>query len=388
MIPRTRSAQAPATSSTPPGQYLVTRLLADTPDATDTSAPVRISGVANDAGVTDSFRTRIKLSQRALDSFMSNPVMLLNHDVHNPIGTFTKIEYRGNQLHVEGEIDPNARTNTGANVADLARKGILRALSIRFNDATETRAADHTQLDADTLEEISVVTLPSNRASLFNLRSRGIDLHGAPELLDEEDRGRVADLRTPATTRAAGPLSFEVLSQRLRKVIRETEDRDDYGYSCAYVVAIYDDVVIWTTWDDSRFYQRAYAVDTNGNVTLQGENQEVIATWTPVGEPGTRTQPATSSGTRLHPDDLAAITAQVTRALTPGGGQIRAAPSPVFATPPAQPPAPAPTDEISLDQGLAHLRNVISSTPPAPASTSETVSMDAVREAIRTAANT
>lgn len=365
----------PKTSSLPPGQYLTLRLKADETQAQD--APLKISGVANDATVTDSFGTRIKLSQRALDGFMSNPVMLLNHDVHNPIGKFTSVEYRGNKLHVEGEIDPDARTNTGASVADLARRGILKAFSIRFDEATETRAKDHVQLDAEVLDEISIVTLPSNRASLFGLRSKGVMLHGAPELLDQEERQRVADLRTPDPTRAAGPLSLELLTSRLRKLVRDEEGDGNY-YGGAYLVAVYDDVVVWTNYDDSRFYQRAYAVDTGGSVTLTGENQEVIPAWTVVGSGGERAQApqvrATDAPARLHPDDLAEIVRQV-----------RGSVPELLPTEPA--PEGDPLPEIPVEEGLTQLRTVIqeAATAPAPVPTPEEVPLDAVRSAIRSA---
>lgn len=363
------------TTSLPPGQYLTLRLKASDDQAQD--GPLKISGVANDATVTDSFGTRIKLSQRALDGFMSNPVMLLNHDVHNPIGKFTSIEYRGNKLHVEGEIDRDAKTKTGTSVADLAQRGILKAFSIRFDEATETRAKDHTQIDADVLDEISIVTLPSNRASLFGLRSKGVMLHGAPELLDQEERQRVADLRTQDTTRAAGPLSLDLLTQRLRKLVRDEEGNGEY-WSSAYLVAVYDDVLIWTTYDDSRFYRRAYEVDGSGNVSLTGENQEVIPAWTVVGQddgergkgPQVRVAPEAAPSSRLHPDDLAEIVRQV-----------RAVPDLV---PPADLPPPPADEEIPFEQGLDTIRSlVVEAAPPPPP---EELSLDDVRNAIRAVA--
>ena len=379
------------TASLPAGQYLTLRLLADTTATQAQDAPLKISGVANDANTTDSFGTRIKLSQRALDAFLSNPVMLLNHDVHNPIGKFTAIEYRGNKLHVEAEVDPLATTNTGANVADLCRKGILKAFSIRFDEASETQQKGFVQIDADVLDEISIVTLPSNRASLFGLRSKGVMLHGAPELLDQEERRRTADLRSQASTRAAGPLSLDLLMSRLRKLVRETcGDDHEYYWDSAYVVAVYDDVLVWNTYENSRFYRVAYAVDAAGNVTLTGEHEEVLPAWTVVGSnppEATRQAPpnvratgiAPAAAQRLHPDDLV----ELTRALR--GTPAEPAPAPVAPAPaPADPPPADSDEEISLEEGLASLRGLAPApaAPTTPALTDE-VSLDDVRNSLR-----
>lgn len=389
MTPSTRTDTPP---TPPPGQYLTVRL--NTPDAGSTAGPVKIAGVANDASVTDSFGTRIRLSQQALDAFMSNPVMLYNHDVHNPIGTFTRIAYEGDRLVVEGEIDEDARTPTGASIADLARKGIVKALSIRFDEFKETRGKDFTQLDADVLDEISVVTLPSNRASLFNLRSKGVHLHGAPELLDRTlPARRVADLRTPATTRAAGPLSLDILERRLRTQINKLNEEADWDewYS---LVGIYDDVVIYQEYYASRFYQVAYTVTDDGEVTLSGAPVEVLPAWTPVGSGETDTT-RTSEGeeqpqdaqARLHPDDRAAIARQIadllrppspaaTRALDDAGIQwIQPTPT----DPPADPPA-----EIPVEQAIERIRSALE---PAPAPAGAPPLTD-IRAAIQAALNT
>ena len=166
-----------------PGQYVVANVRTVT--ELDTGS-VRIAGVANDASVTDTYGTRVKFTQRALDGFKSNPVLLFNHDTDNPIGTVTSVEYRGTQLWAEAEIHPEARTPSGASIAALTRSGVLRAFSVRFDEYTEARSGDHTAITADAMDELSVVTLPSNKPSLFSMRSRGVELHGAEELLPEE----------------------------------------------------------------------------------------------------------------------------------------------------------------------------------------------------------
>ncbi len=271
------------TPTPPPGQYLALRLRAkETADG-----PLVITGVANDSNTTDSYGTRIKISQRALDGFMENPILLLNHDVHNPIGTVRSISYQNGKLRAEAEIHPDAKTNTGASIVDLIRSGVLRAFSVRIDECTETRGKDYTQLDADVMDELSVVTLPSNRPSLFQMRGKGVQIHGAEEILEQEGEAmRAADLRTQDGTRAAGPLSLDLLTQRLRKLIYTEKNENSSSYwdsgSC-YLVSVYDDVVIWTQYSTSTYHRQGYAVDEAGAVTLVGAEQEVLPTWTVVG---------------------------------------------------------------------------------------------------------
>lgn len=267
----------------PPGQYLALQIRTKDSPA---DGPLVITGIANDANTTDSYGTRIKVSQRALDGFMQNPVLLMNHDVHNPIGTVRTIGYVNGQLRAEAEIHPDARTNTGASIADLVRSKVLRAFSVRIDDCTETRHKDYTQLDADALDELSIVTLPSNRPSLFQLRGKGVQFHGAEEILMDEETEVTSlvnpgDLRSKDGTRAAGPLSLDLLTQRLRRLIG-TLKRDDY-WAYAYLVAVYDDFCVWCEASEGDYYRQGYTVDAAGEVALTGTEQEVLPTWTVVG---------------------------------------------------------------------------------------------------------
>lgn len=264
----------------PPGQYVALNLRTKSEEGSDTLV---ITGVANDANSTDSYGTRIKVTQKALDGFMLNPVLLFNHDVHNPIGTVRSIGYVNGQLRAEAEIHPDARTNTGASISDLVRSGVLRAFSVRIDECSETRQKDYTQLDADVLDELSIVTLPSNRPSLFQMRAKGIELHGVEELeLLPAEPAKVPDLRKVSATRAAGPLSLQLLTQRLGALISETKSDNDW-YSTAYLVAVHDDFCVWSEYGEGTFYQQGYTVDAAGIVTLTGTELEVLPAWTVVG---------------------------------------------------------------------------------------------------------
>ncbi|WP_310584093.1 HK97 family phage prohead protease [Deinococcus sp.] len=356
-------------SSPPPGQYLTLGLRAKPQEAQSENGELLLQGIANDANVTDSFGTRIRLSQRALDGFMTNAVCLYSHDVSEPIGTIRSIAYNGGKLEVEAAILPGTRTPSGTDIQNLIRAGALNAFSIRFDEYKTRQVGDYTQIDAEVLDEISVVSLPSNRASLFQMRSKGIELHGAEELMPEQIR--TADARKAEATRAAGPLDFSLLMQRLSVLICDEKSDGDY-WSSAYLVAVYDDVCVWSEYGEATYYQQGYAVDAAGTVTLTGAEQEVIPQWKVVGgaddEGGERA---------ISEADMGAVVSEVLlRVRTQLGldftGEpilhqraiLRALNTAGVPTPPAsEPEAPAPeaAAELSLDEVRSAIRQAAQS---------------------------
>ena len=357
-------------TSTPPGQYLALNLRVK---GQEDNGELIVEGVANDADVTDSFNTRIKVSQRGLTSFMDNPVCLYMHDMANPVGVFRSVGYVGSKLKVQAAIHPDARTPSGANIADLVRSGVLRAFSIRFDEYKETRGKDYTQIDADALDEISIVTLPSNKASLFSMRSKGIQMHGVEELMTEE-AVKVADKRNPDTVRSGGVLSLQLLTQRLGALISDTKSDGDW-YSGAYLVAVYDDVVVWTEYAEATFYQQGYAVDATGAVTLTGTEQEVLPSWTVVGGADNDDARAATRDTgdmvettyaRVHPDDMAEIARQCREAMPTA--ERSAAPLSAPESSPVSEPVTTEAEPVALnlDEVRAQLRSAIQQVTGAP----------------------
>lgn len=334
-----------------PGQYVVANVR--TVSEADGGA-VRIAGVANDASITDTYGTRITFTQRALDGFKSNPILLFNHDIDNPIGTVTSVEYRGTQLWAEAEIHPDARTPAGASIAELTRAGVLRAFSVRFDEFKQERASDHIAITAEAMDELSVVTLPSNKPSLFSMRSKGVDMHGAEELMDEPT-ARVIDARQ-ATTRAAGPLSYSDLAKRLSDEIREL-NADRWDMYCA-LVSIYDDYCIHMDYVEGTYFKQGYTVDADGNVSLTGAAVEVLPSWVEVNTAGNPDEDAARSlpTVRLNPDDLSEIVRQVREAVTP-------IPEPEAALPVGEPEAPAAEApaELSLEDVRSAIRQAAQS---------------------------
>jgi HK97 family phage prohead protease len=307
-----------ATTTMKAGQYLTMRA---TPAETTDDGSMVIRGVANDSSVIDGHGTRIRLSQQALDGFRSNAVCLYGHDVNEPIGSFRSVAYNGPQLEVEAVILPGTRTPNGTDIQSLIRAGALNAFSVRFDDYTQVRGKDCIEITADALDEISLVSLPSNKASLITMRSKGVTLYGADELMP--DPVRVADART-VTTRSAGPLSYADLTKRLSDEISEMNT--GWDMYCV-LVSIYDDYCIHMDYTEGTYQKQPYAVDADGNVTLTGTSTEVLPVWTEVNTNGNPDDDMEMGRARLHPDDLAAIVQQV-RNLTPPG-PVAPEPAPV-----------------------------------------------------------
>lgn len=90
------------------------------------------------------------------------PKMLWNHEVANPIGTWTKMEETPHGLYVEGKILLDIQR--GREVYSLLKSGAIEGLSIGYRVKEshldpQTRAKKLTNLE---LLEVSFVTFPAN----------------------------------------------------------------------------------------------------------------------------------------------------------------------------------------------------------------------------------
>jgi HK97 family phage prohead protease len=331
-LTRTAATSPSAPDLIPPGDYLNVRLAGSTDG-------VNIAGIANRTSTTDSYGTRFRFLDEALESFRRNPVLLLNHDPGNPVGTVTRIEVRGDDLYCEATVHPTARTITGAPVTDLVRDGVLKGFSIRFDpDGPAKRMNGYDLITVRRIPEISLTPLPSNEESLFNVRAREAGVRVYP--LDPEERallttqelaalareeagrlGKTAEeilaeqartegtqpgkdeMPKPATRdlrnsrlRAAGPLSFSLLTARLCELAEAmSEERWDW----VYCVAVYDDYCVMAYNWGSRFAKYPYTVDASGEVTLE-PGVEVLPTWVEVGQTGPAEEP--TEDTRAQPE--------------------------------------------------------------------------------------
>jgi hypothetical protein len=103
-------------------------------------------------------------------------------------------------------------------------------------------------------------------------------------------------------------LDFATLYKRLNEEFSELEPykSDDYSWRCG-VAAVFDDNVIITTDYGAYFYRHAYTVDADGNVSINPERVEVIASFTPVniGQPSEESTEEMRSDSTVTRDEIA-----------------------------------------------------------------------------------
>lgn len=130
--------------------------------------PLRISGYANttkqdrsgDVIVTDAWLNG------GIANYMKNPIILAYHDHTQPIGTAEEVSVDSNGLKISAKISPAAE-----DVYTLIKEGVLKAFSVGFyiKDAEYDSATDIFIIKDVELLEISVVSVPCNQDSLFEM---------------------------------------------------------------------------------------------------------------------------------------------------------------------------------------------------------------------------
>ncbi len=102
-----------------------------------------------------------------LENFLSNPIILFNHNYDRPIGKATKLSVTDNGLEMEAKISKSAPEG----VAELIKEGILGAFSVGFRvkDADYVEETDGLRIKDAELFEVSVVSVPCNQSATFSL---------------------------------------------------------------------------------------------------------------------------------------------------------------------------------------------------------------------------
>lgn len=103
--------------------------------------------------------------EKGIQNYLKNPVILAYHDHSQPIGRM--VEYKGD----DKGLWIKARVSSAAKQFSLIKDGILSAFSIGFRvlDAEYNSAAEVFLIKELELVEISVVSVPANQNSLFEL---------------------------------------------------------------------------------------------------------------------------------------------------------------------------------------------------------------------------
>ena len=153
----------------------------------DVTKPLRIAGIAN-AAIVDRVNEMLDPRGAMLVNYLKNPVILLNHDYGQPIGSATLVEVKDDGVHFEAEIgrpDLAPLTDTQSNARSLIGQGTLQTVSVGFiplemsspeyDDAGNlTKPAIYTKWE---LLEISVVSVPCNADSIFQMKELNMRTH-------------------------------------------------------------------------------------------------------------------------------------------------------------------------------------------------------------------
>lgn len=129
--------------------------------------------------------------ESGMKNYLRNPIILAYHDHNNPIGRMTEHKTDGKGLWIK------ARISTAAKQYQLIKDGILTAFSIGFRvlDAEYNSVAEVFLIKELELVEISVVSVPANQNTLFDL-SKAFD--------SPEDYKRYKEQFATTTTSAKG----------------------------------------------------------------------------------------------------------------------------------------------------------------------------------------
>lgn len=103
--------------------------------------------------------------EKGMQNYLKNPIILAYHDHNNPIGRMIEHKTDGKGLWIK------ARISTAAKQFQLIKDGILTAFSIGFRvlDAEYSSAAEVFLIKDLELVEISVVSVPANQNTIFDL---------------------------------------------------------------------------------------------------------------------------------------------------------------------------------------------------------------------------
>lgn len=127
-----------------------------------------ITGLAN-AAVEDRVGDIIPeeaYKKGGLDNYRKNPILLFNHDYGEPIGKTTGIEVSASGLAITATISEAA-----GRIYKLIKDGVLKSFSIGFmvTDASYDSATDIFVIKDLELLEVSVVSVPANQDSIFDI---------------------------------------------------------------------------------------------------------------------------------------------------------------------------------------------------------------------------
>ena len=134
----------------------------------------RDNEVIDEKAVTDS-----------LTRFMTNPIILYQHDHNEPIGTILEAKYDRKGLKIKAKI-----SKTEQKIWTKIKEGILRAFSISalVIDTVWDKVKKLTRITKMDILEVSIVSVPANPVSLFSAVSKAVKSIQSDLKMTEEDQ--------------------------------------------------------------------------------------------------------------------------------------------------------------------------------------------------------
>lgn len=186
--------------------------------SSEEDGPLKITGYAN---TTTKDRQGDVVPEEAwkkgaLTNYAKNPVILAFHDHKRPVGKATGLEVDKGGLKITAEISKHA-----TEVYNLVKDGILKAFSIGFlvKDADYDPKTDIFVIKDLELLEVSVVSVPANQDSLFELAKQ----FESPEEYSDFKKSFCKSVEEQTETQVSmGDILMD--NEALQKLLRETAE--------------------------------------------------------------------------------------------------------------------------------------------------------------------
>jgi HK97 family phage prohead protease/HK97 family phage major capsid protein len=146
--------------------YINSAFIKDLPASTDKIDSIFIEGYASTVDIDRSGDVvPASVWEKGMQNYLKNPIILSQHDHDDPIGRMIEHKLDAKGLWIK------ARISAAAEVFSLIKDEVLTAFSIGFRilDAEYNSAAEVFVVKELELIEISVVSVPCNQNTLFNL---------------------------------------------------------------------------------------------------------------------------------------------------------------------------------------------------------------------------
>lgn len=152
-----------------------------------------------------------------LDNYKKNPIILFNHDHSKPVGKMIKVEATDEGLLVKGRIAASKDPDI-SRIRDLVKEGILNSLSVGMRVENEERQGDINHIKACELHEVSIVSVPMQQSSQFNLSTK------TAEILTAIAKDRGNDLAVKAISRLKDFETIDEATEQLSELSHCSKD--------------------------------------------------------------------------------------------------------------------------------------------------------------------